>query len=70
MDRSSDQSLVLSVLVVGLLEQEIRGQLLVLVAGEVGLDGEVALEAEAAKLFFVSTPNHSKMQGKKDSPSQ
>jgi hypothetical protein len=35
---------------VGLVEEEVGGQLLVLVAGEVGLDDQVTLEAETAKL--------------------
>ena len=34
-----------------LIEQEVRGQLLVLIAGEVGLDDHVALEAETAQLL-------------------
>jgi len=33
---------------VRLVEEEVRGQLFVLVAGEVGLDDHVALEAETA----------------------
>lgn len=35
---------------VGLVEEEVSGELLVLVAREVGLDDKIALEAEAAKL--------------------
>lgn len=41
---------VVIVIVVGLVEQEVRGELLVLVAREVGLDGLVMVEAKAAKL--------------------
>jgi len=37
------------VLVWGLVEEEVGGQLFVLVAGEVGLDDEVTFEAEAAE---------------------
>ena len=42
------------IIVIWLLEQEVRGELLVLVACEVGLDGEVTIEAEAAELGFLS----------------
>lgn len=35
---------------IGLVEEEVGSQLLVLVAGEVGLDHQVALEAKAAQL--------------------
>ena len=49
-------NLLLSVIILRLIEEEIRGQFLVLLAGEVCLDYEVAFEAEAAELFiFVST---------------
>jgi hypothetical protein len=37
---------------IGLVEEEVCGKLLVLVAGEVGLDNILALEAEAAKLLI------------------
>ena len=33
-----------------LVKEEVRSQLLVLIAGEVGLDHEIALEAESAQL--------------------
>ena len=46
--RSDRGSLLLRL--VGLVEEEVGGELFVLVAGEVGLDYEVALEAEAAEL--------------------
>jgi hypothetical protein len=42
------------VLVRGLVEEEISGELFVLVAGKVGLDDEVALEAKTAQLYAVS----------------
>lgn len=38
-----------------LIEQEVRRLLLVLLACEVGLDSEVAVESESAKLHLVST---------------
>lgn len=38
------------VIVIRLLKQEVRSELLVLVACEVGLDGEVAVETKAAEL--------------------
>lgn len=40
--------------VVGLIEQEVGSELLIFVACEVGLDGLVAIEAEAAQLVIVS----------------
>lgn len=40
-------------IVIRLLEQEVRGELLVLVACEIGLDGEVTVETKAAKLGFL-----------------
>lgn len=43
----------LIVVVIRLLEQEVRGELLVLVACEVGLDGHVTVETKAAKLCFL-----------------
>lgn len=36
--------------VVGLVKKEVGGQLLVLIAGEVGLDDQVTLEAKTAQL--------------------
>jgi hypothetical protein len=36
--------------ILGLVEQEVRGQFFVLVAGEICLDNQVALEAKSAQL--------------------
>ena len=41
----------LLVIILGLVEEEVGGQLLVLVAGKVGLDDKISLEAEAAQLY-------------------
>lgn len=41
------------IIVIWLLEQEVRGELLVLVACKVCLDGQVTVEAEAAELGFL-----------------
>lgn len=46
------------VLLVGLVEKEVGGELLVLVAGEVSLDGLVAVETEAAQLFTKKNQYH------------
>jgi hypothetical protein len=40
-------SVLRRIVVLGLVEEKVRGQLLVLVASEVGLDGGVAVEAKA-----------------------
>lgn len=42
------------IIVLGLVEQEVGSELLVHVAGEVCLDGLIAVEAKAAQLFIVS----------------
>ena len=43
---------LLVIIVIRLLEQEVRGELLVLVTCEVGLDGEVTVETKSAELGF------------------
>lgn len=51
------------VLLVGLVEQEVGGELLVLVAGEVSLDGLIAVESQAAQLYKLRQL-HDQKQGK------
>lgn len=46
-DRTGLEVPLLVVRIVGLVEQEVRGELLVLVACKVGLDNEIALEPKA-----------------------
>jgi len=46
---SEDMYNLLIVIVIGLVEQEVRGELLVLVTGEVGLDSHVPVESKTAQ---------------------
>ena len=54
MGRSFPAALVVFI-VFRLLEEKVRGQLLVFVAGEVSLNSQITLETEAAELCLVST---------------